>query len=114
MKCAGNHKSYIHRTVTYAEFEGIIAGTLPVCDEYGLPDGNGLSILEKNGKFGVANGSKLVVPVEHDYVEVLQNGTTVAYKDMKYYLYAKTGELVIGKGYLFKKQAVKAASKLGE
>ena len=83
------------RTVGDTEFRGIIAGTIPVCDLFGEYDANGLAIVQKNGKVGVANlEPSLVLLIEYEDVEILLDGNIMALKDNEFYLYDKYGKLI--------------------
>ena len=83
------------RPVGRIEFRGIMKGTIPVCDTFGVYDDCGLATVKKNGKCGVVDTEpKLVLPIEFDDVEILFGGNILALKNNKFDLYDNKGKLI--------------------
>ena len=103
----------ICRNVGPIEFRGIINNTIPVCDEFGEFNEQGLALVEKNGKIGVVNKKpKVIVPIEQENVEFLENGFILTLRGGEYYLYTDDGFEIVQPRLTSKVQALTFALKL--
>lgn len=94
------------RTVNDIEYDGLLSSTIPVFDEYGEYNEQGLAIVSKDGKVGVVNNKpEIVVPVDFERIKILKNGVSVAYDKGLYYLFDKDGLTIVNKVFASEEDA---------
>ena len=73
---------------------------------------NGLAVLKCDQKYGVANGSTMILPIEYESIVVVENGWSVACKYGIYNVFDKQGRQYKGLSFLKKSNAIKFARSL--
>ena len=73
---------------------------------------NGLALLKCDEKYGVANGSQIILPINFESITVVENGWSVACKYGIYDIYDSAGRPYKGLSFLKKSNAIKFARTL--
>lgn len=94
------------RNVSQIEFNGLLNSTIPVFDEYGAYNKQGMAIVVEEGKLGVVNDEpRIVVPAEFERIKILDNGVCVLYKEGLYYLLDKDGLEITNRVFVSEEEA---------
>lgn len=101
------------RTMGATEFQGVMAGAIPVCDEFGEFNDNGLAVVKKNGLYGVVNKElSLVVSVEYDAVKLLETGHILVLANGNYFLHTQSGVSLLHPPFESEEVAIQYANNL--